>query len=289
MIHCLENLSFTAPAALATEAHSSRSDRYSHVTTSDIVGTLESDGWNLDQSEQAACRTEGRKAHVKHLLRFSHPSIQSVAGVRPQVVVLNSSDGSSALKLFAGLLRMACMNGILAGEDFASLSVHHRGVNLADQVIAHAATLRSRIPEVIEVIKEWRNTPLDAGTRLDFAKAAAELRFANAKIVDGASEMPHRLDSPAAEGLSPRFVNAQSVLNVRRYADGYDNLWHTFNRVQENLIRGGTQTCALAKDEDGEPTHYKWINSRKVTGITSNRTINQGLWDLSSQLHTALN
>ena len=289
MIHCLENLSFTAPAALATEAHSSRSDRYSHVTTSDIVGTLESDGWNLDQSEQAACRTEGRKAHVKHLLRFSHPDIPTVAGVRPQVVVLNSSDGSSALKLFAGLLRMACMNGILAGEDFASMSVHHRGVNLADQVIAHAATLKTRIPEVIDVIKEWRNTPLDAATRLDFAKAAAELRFKNATIVNTAREMPYRIDSPAAQDLTPRFVNAQSILDCRRYADGHENLWHVFNRVQENLIRGGVQTATLAKDDDGEPSHYKWINSRKVTGITSNRAVNQGLWDLSSQLHTALN
>jgi hypothetical protein len=289
MISCINTLARTAPAALSTEAHSSRSARYAHVNTSDIVGVLEQDGWSLDRSEQARTRTEDRANHAKHLLRFSHPTLPLVSGVRPQVVVLNSSDGSSALKMFAGLLRMACMNGIITGESFASMSLHHRGANIADQIVAHAATLKSRIPEVIDVIEQWRSTELDFGTQVEFAAAAAELRFPNAKIVTGAGEMPSRLNCPAAEGLPDRVVNAQSLLGCHRWSDNENNLWHVFNRVQENLIRGGAQTATLVKNDAGDPVGYSWAKGRKVTSLTANQSINQGLWDLSSQVAVALN
>jgi hypothetical protein len=289
MISCIDTLARSAPAALSTEAHSSRSERYAHVRTSDIVEVLEQDGWSLDHSEQARTRTADRAHHAKHMLRFSHPTLPMVSGVRPQVVVLNSSDGSSAVKMFAGILRMACMNGIITGESFASMSLHHRGATLNDQIAAHAATLKSRIPEVIDVIERWRSTEVDPATQVDFAAAAAELRFPGARIVAGSGDMPISLGCPGADGYPARIVNARSLLGTRRWADNESNLWHIFNRVQENLIRGGAQTATLAKNEDGSPLGYGWARARKVTGITANQNINQGLWDLSSQLDVALN
>jgi hypothetical protein len=50
----------------------------------------------------------------------------------------------------------------------------------------------------------------------------------------------------------------------RRYEDGQDNLWHAYNRVQENIIKGRRGSI------------------RRITSAAKDVEINRDLWNLAA-------
>ena len=71
------------------------------------------------------------KGFQKHLIRFARvESLNTWAKneVRPEIVLLNSHDKSSAYQLHCGLLRMVCLNGmVVADATFQRISIKHVG------------------------------------------------------------------------------------------------------------------------------------------------------------------
>jgi hypothetical protein len=55
--------------------------------------------------------------------------------------------------------------------------------------------------------------------------------------------------------------------------------WRTFNRVQENVIRGGL--TAWARDARNRPRR---VTSREVTGIDGDVRLNRALWQLAERM-----
>ena len=94
-------------------------------------------------------------------------------------------------------------------------------------------------------------TRLDQLERLDFAAQAAALRF------HGALET----------GLEPG-----RLLVPRRAEDAGDDLWRTFNVVQENVLRGGLRPA------DG---FRRLARTRAIRAIREDVRLNSGLWDLA--------
>ncbi|MBW8832642.1 MAG: DUF932 domain-containing protein [Burkholderiales bacterium] len=60
-----------------------------------------------------------------------------------------------------------------------------------------------------------------------------------------------------------------------RFEDRSDDLWTTFNRVQENLIQGGLQGRTPA----GRP-----MRTRPVVGIDQGVKLNRALWVLAEEM-----
>jgi hypothetical protein len=72
---------------------------------------------------------------------------------------------------------------------------------------------------------------------------------------------------------TPEEYEIMEILNPRRDADKANTLWHTFNRVQENLIKGGYQ-----------------MNNRTARAITNpmeDMVLNQGLWQIADRFVAA--
>jgi len=57
--------------------------------------------------------------------------------------------------------------------------------------------------------------------------------------------------------------------------DVSQNLWPTFNVVQENLVRGGLR---------GTNPNNKRVTTRAVKGIDTNVKLNQALWILAERM-----
>ena len=298
MISCASDLIYSAPAALAEKAHESRSDRYAHVNTTDIIEVLESDGWKLTRADQARTIKSERRQHARHSLRFrpvDTPAVANVGDVFPEVVLKNSSDGSSAIELTAGLFRLVCSNGMVVGENTAeALRVRHVGDNVFDQVVTYASQIRSRMGEVCDVVQRWNQIKVSDADAIEFARAAAALRFPDAKIIDSGAHLPRRWDDVNDD--SPEVVvSVDGILRRNRWADQFDDIWTRFNVVQENLIRGGRskyrrlETARLERNEDGSPRRYRNQHARVVTSIDEDHRLNRELWDLAGQLEVALN
>lgn len=93
----LEQIAVRAPSALAHNAHSSRSERYAYIPTIGVIEAMQKAGFFVFEAKQSSARSEDRREHTKHMIRFRHQSQQAVTvGDSLPVVLVNSHDGSSA-------------------------------------------------------------------------------------------------------------------------------------------------------------------------------------------------
>ena len=94
------------PSAFATKAHSSRSSRYAYIPTSEVLEGLVREGFAPYKAVQSKSRIEGKAEFTKHMIRLRHAdAVAAASGNIPEVVIINSHDGTSAYKLLSGSLR----------------------------------------------------------------------------------------------------------------------------------------------------------------------------------------
>lgn len=262
----MDQLRQLAPSAFASEAHSSRSNRYAYIPTSKVIEAMMREGFQPYRATQSGSRIEGKAEFTKHMIRFRHSSVGTLAHVGdslPEVILINSHDGTSAYKLIAGLFRLICSNGLVVAESTTgSLSVQHTG-NIVDRVIEGSFEIVNQASKALDVSKRWESLQLTAGEQGAFADAARTLRFADS---DGEVETP---------------ITAAQLLTPRRRDDAGNNLWETFNRVQENAIRGGLS--ARAPRKPGE-RRGRMVTTREVKGIDQDVKLNRALWQLAESM-----
>ena len=171
--------------------------------------------------------------------------------VVPEILFLNSHDGTSAYQLRVGLYRAVCTNGLVVSEGtFPVFSVAHRGDVVAD-VVRAALQISERFEALAGSVERMERTRLDQLERIDFAAQAAALRF------HGGSET----------GLEP-----SRLLVPRRAEDAGDDLWRTFNVVQENVLRGGI----VRRSASG-----RLMRTRAIRAIREDVRLNSALWELA--------
>jgi hypothetical protein len=277
----LDQVRIYAPSAFATEAHESRSARYTYIPTSVIIEGMMREGFQPFKAAQSRSRIAGKAEFTKHLIRFRHPdySVLKVGDSVPEVVLINSHDGTSAYKLSAGLYRLVCSNGLMVADSTVmSMAVHHKG-NIVQQVIEGSFQIVQQSNVALGKVDEWNQLALTSGEQGAFAEAAHELRFADA---EGAIATP----ITAAQLLAPRREDDAAAgfqrWNTRNNAPKPD-LWHTLNVVQENVIKGGLHGVQRGTDDRGRATRRN-VTTREVKGIDQDVKLNRALWMLAERM-----
>jgi hypothetical protein len=259
----MDQLLSAVPSAFALGKHESRSQRYTYIPTVNVIEGLMGEGFQPFKAIQGKSRVEGKQEFTKHLIRFRHES-QTLANVNdsvPEVILINSHDGTSSYKLIAGIFRMVCSNGlIVADSTVGSLSVPHKG-DIVSQVIEGSFDIIGNSSRALDTTREWQNLQLTAGEQNAFAEAAHELRFAD------------------AEGEVTTPIQPAQLLNSRRNADNGNDLWRTFNRVQENVIRGGLH--GMGRDANNR---IRRVTTREVRGIDQDVKLNRAMWMLTEKM-----
>ena len=172
----MEALRQRVPAAFADSAHESRSSAYTFISTATVADALSVAGFCPVEARQAL---RARSAlHARHLIRFRRrlETVQLRDAV-PEILFLNSHDGTSAYQLRVGLYRAVCTNGLVVSEGtFPVFSVAHRGDVVAD-VVRAALQISERFEALAGSVERMERTRLDQLERIDFAAQAAALRF----------------------------------------------------------------------------------------------------------------
>lgn len=246
-----------APSAFAVEAHESRSDRYAYIPTSNIIAAMRREGFSPTYAGQSKSRDESRREFTKHMIRFRPAdALPAVGGLFPEIILVNSHDGTSAYQLFSGLFRLVCLNGLMTGTSYESLRVPHKG-DVVSQVIEGSFTVIADSRRSIEAAGEMSRVRLNHEEQQLFARGAHLLRFEGSQV--GAAIQPSQLLVP------------------RRAEDRADDLWTTFNRVQESTIRGGVH--GWTPSEPGR--RPRRVTTRGVQAITQQTGLNRALWTLA--------
>ena len=254
-----EQIQRLAPSAFAGQAYEKQSDRYAFVPTLAVIEGMRQHGYLPVKASQSRSRIEGKAMFTKHMVRFrsaQNLELLQVGDTTVEVVLVNSHDGTSAYELSLGAFRLACSNGMMVSEGLvSSLKIRHTG-NILDRVLSGTDQLVLDAPKVTETIQQWKQILLTDGEQQIFAESALSLRF---------------------EDSAP--VEATRLLQVRRNADQGQDLWSTFNRVQENVIRGGLRYYITP--ESGRVHRNR---TREVKGIDQNIRLNRELWTMAQKL-----
>ena len=255
MLTQFKSINELPPAVFKMEPHHTRSEKYAHIPTIDIVQHMSELGYGVVQAQAARVRKAHKFGFNTHIVKFQHydAPIQHDGTVN-QILLRNAHDGTKAVELFGGVFRFVCANGIVTySKDYGKAALGHRGGNLWDRIVAAVSHIEAATMASDRLIDGWTRKHLSYAQQLDFAQAALELRY------------------PIAD---KRPVVAGDLLEAKRPEDAQDNAWCTFNRVQEHLTRGGIQGVAM-----GEVRRI-----RRIRGADSDLRLNAQLWGLGERL-----
>jgi len=242
-----------APAIFATSpAPTIKSPKYQFTPTFEVIEHMQDMGYLLTGVKQSSSNVELRKNWGIHITRFQHPDLyiknhDGEIEARPEVVLINSHDGTRPIQFEMGLFRLVCENGLVVKDrDMGSFRERHTKLNfnevknLIDQKV-------SGLNEVVGKINKWNMIEMTDKQRFNFAVEALALRIGT----DRQAEQYEIMD----------------ILNPKRKADEGNSLWKTYNILQENLIKGGFQ-----------------LNNRQARSIKNpieDFNLNQELWALA--------
>lgn len=241
------------PAAVFSDTHSPRmSEKYVHIKTADILSRFQDMGWEVSSAN--AARHSKHPEYARHALRLRHKDHLDIDqdGVVPELIVLNSHNGSWALRMMLGMFRMVCSNGMVASTVWEGIALKHYNIKNLEEKVEYATQQMGMLTDKLAgTIREWREVEMPWNIQREFAEKAISVRWGE---------------------KTP--VTVDQLLMARREADKGNDLWHVFNRVQENLTQGGFT---------GRATNGRALGILPVRNVKRDFKFNSELFQLASQ------
>lgn len=223
------------------------SDKYSTVQTADIINELTLNGYEVTDFQWARVKSQDKQGFQKHIMRLSHPDLDfKIGGLRPELIITNSYDGSASFRVMLGIYRFACANGLVLGDTFNSVKVRHVGNNTATDVLTALETTAAQFKGLESMVNRYSNKHLNLGQ------------------IDTLSQTVAKYITPdgANIGLSTLWL-------ARRGPDTGTDLFTVLNVIQENALNGGM--AYRVETEKG----LKIRKTRKVKSIDRQVAINR--------------
>jgi hypothetical protein len=250
-----EQMRRAAPSIFAADKHASRSERYTYIPTIDVLRGLAREGFEPFMVAQGVSRIEGKTEFTKHMIRLRHGRQGTVLPEAHEIILINSRDGASSYQMLAGMFRFVCCNGLVVGDLVDDIRIPHKG-HIQHQVIDAAFKVLDTFRTVDESVTAMKALTLQPQEQEAFASAALALRY----------ERP--------EG-QPMPITATQLNDPRRPQDTGASLWSTFQRVQENTLRGGLP---------GRTVQGRRMHTREVASIDRGVGLNRALWVLAEAM-----
>jgi hypothetical protein len=197
--------------------------------------------------------------HRHHLISFARAEDLQRPD-RPEVTLFNSHNGSGAVRLFAGIYRMICSNGIVVGNGVEARIYHNKSAMMGFEDMLRKVV--ANVPEVLATMERMKGITLSYSQVVKMAENAVALRW-------------DKHDGSDKKGV---FYNDETVLNAlssKRLEDCGDNLYTVFNRIQENVMRGNIGVLSVS-----EAAPFGIMRkARPVNSVKAHTDLNAKLWD----------
>lgn len=239
-----------------TQAFSGVSDKYSFIPTSRVLDVFADYGYQIRQAKEVSTRKEEYKGFQKHIVRLRKESDMgaNVGDEFPEIVLINSHLGSASFQLSYGMYRKVCANGLcVSTEQFSEVRIRHTG--FTDSAVEKAVIdITDNLPKLVDRVNVMKAIELRPEEALILAETATEIAFDGEKVE----------------------VRPEDMLRQYRYGDRGSDLWTTFNRLQENIIKGGVRTKNV---ETG-----RRVRARAINSIDRNVSVNRALWSMAEKM-----
>ncbi len=220
------------------------------IPTITVLESLQREGFQPFFACQTRVRDPGRRGYTKHMLRLRRDGEINGQHV-PEIILLNSHDGTSSYQMLPGYFRFVCQNGCVCGQSLGKC-VFHTGRRSGE---SYRRGLRGG--GVFDRIEEKRDAMqslvLPPPARRALAQAALTYRY-------GDEHQP---------------VTTADILTPRRREDYGKDLWSAYQTIQENMLKGGIS---------GRSARGKRIHTRAIHSIDTDIKLNRALWVMAETL-----
>jgi hypothetical protein len=242
-------------------------ESYGFVNTRQILDTFAESGWEVESIQKQKVRLTDKDGFQKHLVWLKNKNLPEIKGLSKdnstelRLCLVNSHDLTSALNIFFGLMRVACLNQLLAGKIFRYFRASHSR-NVVSKLGEGIEYMTNGIPELVENLKKLQAITMTEDQRMEYAKRLIDLRMAGVNNL--------------------RTVDYKVAEKARRSEDEFQDGYTVLNRVQELVIRGGipySYERQKRNPETGEVVETKIIHTttKKLASIPSQLKLNQSL------------
>jgi hypothetical protein len=277
----LADIAEICPAVLTETAAPETSGRYGFINTMQAMQILGDYGYRPTQATQRPSRNAAHRPFAMHAISFAHDSDlnENNKDSRPEIILYNSHDGKSALKLYSGCFRFICSNGIVAGNGFQSKMRHsHTTANGFESMLKETA---ANLPRMMQRVSTLQETTVDNESAMNFAYNAAALRWEQMPQDMAGGNMPSEQAKP---GAYFDHGTVRDMFQANRYEDHGPTAWRIFNRIQENIMRGGPSIVSLTSRAKETGQGWKLRKSKAITSLPKTIDVNRKLWDLADEM-----
>ncbi len=203
-----------------TEAYGDVSDKYIATSTESIITELQkySDFKSVGFGK-ASVRKQEKEGFQKHMVMLQDSNSEMVDG-NLRLVLFNSNDRSTSIRLYMGYYRDACANDCVFGDDImVPVSIKHTKQDWKYNIYQMMQQYEEVQKQTEAMIQRMMNQYISYG---DIGRMAEKVST--------------ELLNPSITGtvLDPLQLNT-----AHRTEDTGKNLWSTYNRFQYNLLQGG--------------------------------------------------
>ena len=246
----LDQLKSQTPSVFATSPSTKMSDKYVFVPTMDILENFEREGWELASAKQV-----GRGIHSVHELRLRNGELPKVGDTLVEAIIRNSHNGMASFRVSAGLHRLVCSNGLTVPTALAeSFNIRHSRFDL-DEVKRLTESFAGKLPKIEGSVRRMMEREMTIDEKIELVRKSVGIRFGQDKVLNE--------------------LQIVGLLTPNRDEDQGDDLWTTFNVVQEKYIRGGIETTS----QRGRRTKLRGLEN-----IMAVNQVNTKLWTLAEEM-----
>lgn len=240
-----ENLKKYAPSVYTLKPSNSVSSKYSFYPTYKIIDDMKKLEWYPVRALENNVRKDDLKGYQRHMIIFRYLKDLNVDlkvnDLIPEVCLSTSHLGKNSFRFSAGLFRLVCSNGLMVSDEtFQSIKIIHKKYTI-EQVEDVIFDYIRNLPNIISQIENFKKIRLSYENKIEFIE---EILY---KYYEKYCKVKSKIDPNV-------------FLIVRREEDNNNDLWTTFNVVQENWMKGGL----TYRDTDGRCNKLKEKKSIKA-------------------------
>ena len=254
------------------------SNRYQPFNTLQAINVLADYGYMPTQIKQkySLKNASENDPFQQHVVRFANKDQDLLAPEYHEIILYNSFDGESSLKLFNGYFRLICTNGIVSGNGEQDIIKHFKNnLEMFEQLIKNTI---SSIQKTNEIIDRLKNTSFDNDQIFDLSKNILSDRW---EYVENDNFERDEFTNELIEKAYFDDSTINALNKARRSEDIGKSAWLQFNRIQENM------TKPLPIKSVGKAKIVNERKSKAINSINDDRKLNLKLWDNVAELVTA--
>lgn len=245
------------PSFYATAPRSDVSERYAFISTAEVSNMLAELGWFPVYARESRSNDPKNRGLTRHVVRWANPDFK-VNGERIELMGVNSHNRASTFEFMAAIFRLVCSNGLIAHTgDLASFKMRHVG-EIGDQVQEAVKQISGAATIITDRMNDFKTIDMSPDEQGIFAATALNYVYPE--------------NAP---------IEAKKLLTTRRSYDTGTDLWTTYNKVQENLMKGGLRGV---KNDPKARRGYRRTKTRAIKSIEKDVKLNKALWTMAEQM-----